>query len=434
MFAFFRSKSKLTQKSNGSIKRRETGGSETQNRQQTCKPILKDPSFRNQQSNPRQKSESAVVSEDSQVRKDLKRSNQMKIESVVNEGRETSKKTTLKIPTHLPKNKKNETTNVSQKPFLKIPIKNFSSSTKDEVTVSLNSMGTADLSIQAQESRLSHSLDKGRMHMKKKDFKKAKELLVVALDIQIDLNGRENRDTVKLFKELATICQQLGEYDEAKFYFEHSVIFSESISVFGSIGGSTRASSIGSADGKTTSSVMSEAPVATDNVSKDDPAVKGVKASKADPAVKGVKAAAKTDPAVKEVKGLDAITKHMKTLEICDSHYGKDSLMSAVIYTVIASCYKNSSEVNKAFDYYEKALNIREAKSPNSIETGECYYELGLILHQLDEYTESLAYLHNAAQIFEANKKVYRTKKVMRDIRRVCRHLVQKNHEDSKNV
>ena len=432
MFAFFRSQSKLTKKSIGSTKRRETGGSETQNRQQTYKTIVKDPSFRTQQPNPRQKSEPAVVSEDSQVRKDLKRSNQMKIESVVNEGRETSKKTTLKIP-NVPKNKKNETTNVSQKPFLKIPIKNFSSSTKDEVTVSLNSMGTADLSIQAQESRLSHNLDIGRMHMKKKDFKKAKELLVVALDIQIDLNGRENRDTVKLFKELATICQHLGEYDEAKFYFEHSVIFSESISVFGSIGGSTRASSTGSIDGKATSSITSEALVGTDKVSKAAPAVKGVKASKADPAVIGVKAS-KTDPVVKEVKALDAITKHMKTLEICEGHYGKDSLMSAVIYTVIASCYKNSSEVNKAFDYYEKALNIREAKSPNSIETGECYYELGLILHQLDEYTESLAYLHNAAQIFEANKKVYRTKKVMRDIRRVCRHLVQKNQEDPQNV
>jgi len=445
MFAFFRSQSNYKGKSDNFIKQRENGSyqkKETQNRKVSSVTTSKEVPYRHQEANRVKKSESEIHKNEVKSDEELKQTSQINLKSSVKEGRETNRTTTLKIPIPVSKNQRHRTTNDSQKPFLNIPIKNFSSNSKDELTVSLNSMNTTDLSIQTQESQLSYNLDKGRLYKKKRDFKKAKELLVVALDIQIHLNGRENRDTVKLFKELATICQELGEYDEAKFYFEHSVIFSESNSVFGSIGGSTRASSTGStAKSIQNGSIQVEAKSLAKNISSSS-------SMKSDVPVITDKTSVASNPVVNESKGLradadlvptettvqTAITKHLKTLKVCESHYGKDSLMSAVIYTVIASCYKHNGEIEKAFDYYEKSLNIREAKIPNSIETGECYHELGLMLHQLDENTESLAYLHNAAQIYEANKKVYRTKKVMRDIRRVCRHIVQKSQKDQNNV
>ncbi len=64
----------------------------------------------------------------------------------------------------------------------------------------------------------------------------------------------------------------------------------------------------------------------------------------------------------------------------------------ASTYNNIGSIFKEKGDLEKALEYYTKALQIFEDKSPNSLRVASTYGNIGLILQDKGDLEKALEY------------------------------------------
>jgi tetratricopeptide (TPR) repeat protein len=100
-----------------------------------------------------------------------------------------------------------------------------------------------------------------------------------------------------------------------------------------------------------------------------------------------------------------ALEYYQKSLKIREKVYGKEHPKTAISYNNIGLVYDSKGEYNKALEYYQKSLKIREkVYGKEHPDTAESYNNIGSVYNSKGEYDKALEYYQKSLKICE---KVY---------------------------
>ena len=95
----------------------------------------------------------------------------------------------------------------------------------------------------------------------------------------------------------------------------------------------------------------------------------------------------------------NAIHHHQLALKIRTKNLGRHHLKVASSYNDLGIAHHHKGDLEKARDYYERALEIQEKQHPNHVDVADSFNNLGIVYRNTGELAKAKDYFHRALEI-----------------------------------